>query len=90
MSRSSGFPTTINSKAFIFIHCSFPFSSSYALIGGYHILGGFLIEFSSSSFILEHKFYYVTIVDCLLHIGWTRALVTIKLERQLLVFIWFV
>uniref|UniRef100_A0A251V0S4 Uncharacterized protein n=1 Tax=Helianthus annuus TaxID=4232 RepID=A0A251V0S4_HELAN len=33
-------------------------------------------------------FYYVTIVDCLLHIGWTRALVTLKLERRLFVFIW--
>ncbi|KAJ0590238.1 hypothetical protein HanPSC8_Chr04g0174931 [Helianthus annuus] len=34
------------------------------------------------------RFYYVTIVDCLLHIGWTRALVTLKLERRLFVFIW--
>ncbi|MFS7963108.1 hypothetical protein Hanom_Chr08g00734251 [Helianthus anomalus] len=36
------------------------------------------------------RFYCVTIVDCLLHIGWTCALVTLKLKRQLFVFIWFV
>ncbi|KAJ0880504.1 hypothetical protein HanRHA438_Chr10g0463891 [Helianthus annuus] len=46
--------------------------------------------FMLTVFHLCFGFYYVTIVDCLLHIGWTRALVTLKLERQLFVFIWFV
>ncbi|MFS7947262.1 hypothetical protein Hanom_Chr06g00546151 [Helianthus anomalus] len=36
------------------------------------------------------RFYYVKIVDRLLDIGWTWALVTLKLERQLFVFIRFV
>ncbi|MFS7988742.1 hypothetical protein Hanom_Chr11g01038441 [Helianthus anomalus] len=46
--------------------------------------------FMLSVFHICFRFYYVKIVDCLLQIGWMRALVTLKLKRQLFVFIWFV
>ncbi|MFS7937959.1 hypothetical protein Hanom_Chr05g00433931 [Helianthus anomalus] len=40
--------------------------------------------FYADCFHICFRFFDVTIVDCMPHIGWTRALVTLKCERQLL------